>query len=1009
MIPTQNKDSEAVILPVYGLKSHPMYNPRYQEYLESMGYSFENNTISFSESKRKTDKISFSTAVKVGAYKVADTIKDAEAHVFSTADWKLQQETPDHYFDNEGLFGTQTMKLIVADLEGQEALINEYNQLISDDVTRDADEVFKEFSSKEKVKKILEKEFIKRGEGVEMVSALRDDSIPLYHPTNHKKIETVIQSLFRKAINKRKFSQGVSFTNVSSYGYEGDKAPKIKWVEDDPKKGIEHIECYVSLYNSALLKYQDGNGNIDIEAVEKAEPKLLKGIVYRIPTEGKYSMYNIKVKGFLPKAAGAGIMLPAEATKISGLDFDIDKMYGFFYANDDTVKRNKDFIREVKALKKKFKEKELTSEEQETLNKYIESLESENLLAGELEGLVKQFKFQGFREQFNEIKSKYKQVIDSDNRKLDLMRQALSLSYKDFLVPGGYDKLVQNNDRLEELSGNKTDKDLPIEMPTTTVTIGQRMQAGKALIGFAANANAYHAIAQNAKTTLDSIEYDEKLYESTGKIYDPNGDKISSNLSNLLAAFVDNGKDPQAERSNLNLDTINVGTYMLSLGVPLYQVQLFINQRSIREYVRSNEKEKKALKEKVEDLKRPFSTEAFESDLKNNKYSLETLGNFVSLIQNASVHSDIIRSAKLADNGLSTTFGQSLSNYFLASLFPETKDLKTTKMVEKGVTQALEHLIKVTEYPDIFKLNEAFNYLTSKGETFDEIFNEMLLFFGAKSQFYSKNVNNIPARVAKMKMAKIRNNFVDRLIVRNNEVSFQAVVGSDKGEIELVKAAWAEMLNDPKTKEIAIDLAAYTIKKYGLDYALGGFSQFIPFEIFKVTDFVSTIDNSIERQRQTETYDNTPFVDQYVRKHYKDMILPSVFTSKDGHWYQHKNSYVGPYAKITKSMPTEDGNYILVTTGISRFNDQAGMYEKVSDLTEYSNNYIEEKPEAGQFIPPAPEQTAEQRIREILEKHDWNLDQDTLNKVNKEDLLTELENAKSDTDIAKVLQKFCNL
>jgi len=50
-------------------------------------------------------------------------------------------------------------------------------------------------------------------------------------------------------------------------------------------------------------------------------------IGYRIPTEGKNSMFPLYVKGFLPSNGGTNIMMPSEMTTIAGMDFDIDKFY----------------------------------------------------------------------------------------------------------------------------------------------------------------------------------------------------------------------------------------------------------------------------------------------------------------------------------------------------------------------------------------------------------------------------------------------------------------------------------------------------------------------------------------------------------------------------------------------------------------------------------------------------------------------------------------------------------
>ena len=40
------------------------------------------------------------------------------------------------------------------------------------------------------------------------------------------------------------------------------------------------------------------------------------------PTEDKYSMQHIRIKGFLPRQVGSVIILPKEITSLAGSDFD---------------------------------------------------------------------------------------------------------------------------------------------------------------------------------------------------------------------------------------------------------------------------------------------------------------------------------------------------------------------------------------------------------------------------------------------------------------------------------------------------------------------------------------------------------------------------------------------------------------------------------------------------------------------------------------------------------------
>lgn len=53
----------------------------------------------------------------------------------------------------------------------------------------------------------------------------------------------------------------------------------------------------------------------------------LNMILYRIPTEDKYSIYRAKIVGFLPPNSGEQILLPYDTVGLAGFDFDIDKLY----------------------------------------------------------------------------------------------------------------------------------------------------------------------------------------------------------------------------------------------------------------------------------------------------------------------------------------------------------------------------------------------------------------------------------------------------------------------------------------------------------------------------------------------------------------------------------------------------------------------------------------------------------------------------------------------------------
>lgn len=97
---------------------------------------------------------------------------------------------------------------------------------------------------------------------------------------------------------------------------------------------IAYLECYLpphvkELIPFALVKKTTDEGSYYELDYSKIPAGLRTAIGYRIPTENKYSITNLRVKGFLPPGS-ATVMLPHEWLILSGSDFDIDKLYLIF-------------------------------------------------------------------------------------------------------------------------------------------------------------------------------------------------------------------------------------------------------------------------------------------------------------------------------------------------------------------------------------------------------------------------------------------------------------------------------------------------------------------------------------------------------------------------------------------------------------------------------------------------------------------------------------------------------
>jgi hypothetical protein len=93
------------------------------------------------------------------------------------------------------------------------------------------------------------------------------------------------------------------------------------------------MEAYISAPSENFIKdfttYDEATKsyNIDIEKMKQSMTEeeiedVLTMIGYRVPTENKFSIAQIKIKGFLPANMGTAIILPSDIVEMSGTDFD---------------------------------------------------------------------------------------------------------------------------------------------------------------------------------------------------------------------------------------------------------------------------------------------------------------------------------------------------------------------------------------------------------------------------------------------------------------------------------------------------------------------------------------------------------------------------------------------------------------------------------------------------------------------------------------------------------------
>ena len=400
-------------------------------------------------------------------------------HEFDYNDYGIQTSTPEHGIDKVQLVGTQIRRLISSDMNPnrdpnfrlkykdreftQEEWMNYFNAIN----TANIQEAFKEVSDKFNDIHEVEKELIREVRsnpryGTDLIRALTlnengNFNIPLIDPSQTLRIQALLNSILKNRVTKQKINGG-ALIQASPFGLDESKQPQIVYNEDG---SIKYFEAYLpcpteELYNALLdpntheldINKKDSKGNYIVPE------KYREVIGYRVPTEDKYSMQHIRIKGFLPRQVGSVIILPKEITSLAGSDYDVDKVYVMFHSlftkNNYNIKKAWDDFYQLESSKDIVDE--IDRNYGEALQQYIaeqtdgESLDSEDLndLAEEFKGWLKDNNVKRynlsetaqtrFSEWFNKNKSKY------------LINSSFSTYEYDFNKVEGNDKLsIYNN------------------------------------------------------------------------------------------------------------------------------------------------------------------------------------------------------------------------------------------------------------------------------------------------------------------------------------------------------------------------------------------------------------------------------------------------------------------------------------------------------------------------------------------------------------------------------------
>lgn len=554
-VPTQHKCSEELLLPPSMIASLTATSPTLRALYEVM-------------EQQDIDVVVFSSSVKVGNSGSIDiptggNLKQQLTSAIEKTPYCIHEipfedgygivsEVPEHGIDHEDAIGTQTEKLIEADIPdnaiftlpdgttlNKKEAIALYNKIWTEKIRRAYLDLTGEIMDVEQLSSMLSsaaKRSNRNNRQLEHafeIDASGNFVVPLCDLANLELSSSFLNSIIHKAIG-RAYMNGGQYVQTTAFGLND----KLHLVFNKEKTKLEYIECMMPAWSSEIVnQYIDDQGYIDINDVPE---DLRVALGYRIPTSGKSFMAPLKVVGFTPQMQGNIMVLPADITYLNDSDFDVDKMMTMLPSFS---------IVDGKLIKTPYDINKIVGAEDGALNNMLLDLMRSMLTSVQTSG----------------------QVIDA----------------------GGTDIITAAAAEIESYIENPLENIGPSFIGTVTEQYA-RNNDGKNMIAIFASANASHAIAQHTNLALkEPIELFGKSLSSLHETRDETTkglERISKFIGDALNGAADNAKNPTLYWLNINNDTAGVAALLFRLGYTTREIGLFLNIPAIKKYLSSIDK-----------------------------------------------------------------------------------------------------------------------------------------------------------------------------------------------------------------------------------------------------------------------------------------------------------------------------------------------------------------------------------------------------------------------------------
>lgn len=384
--------------------------------------------------------------------------------------------------------------------------------------------------------------------------------------------------------------------------------------------------------NEELLKY--------LNNTEEGK-SLLRGVGFRIPTQGLNSIDAFTIKGFVDDRLGDAVVVPSEITTKVGSDFDVDKLNTYlqnFYLDEKTGMPKKiEFFNTINedTLEKIWEQKKAISKQSiEEIPEGDASDVAGDLMSNTGKALRKAGDKAGKEladlEAFiseNIGKSPY-EVNSTEalhNQYFELLQKSIlhEANTERLLTPNTTDDMLAIEKKISTIKHINEEKDDNINYANNLDTLWvnrkrQEMLEGKQGTSIFASGNTSHAMMQNLPVHLrEGLSI--KLSHKQVSIKNTNGDivKVTSlaNIKNAAGKFISdmisqgiNGTVDVAANAWLmrmlpSKSLFSQTLFLLRAGVDAEETFFFLNQPIIQEYIKAFDKNKNLSDDEKENRK----------------------------------------------------------------------------------------------------------------------------------------------------------------------------------------------------------------------------------------------------------------------------------------------------------------------------------------------------------------------------------------------------------------------